>query len=233
MVDCGSGARNAAIKLLNDGVKELDIFYSHFHLDHICGLPFFCPVLGASANLKCQSPILDENFTLQTAADKFISPPVFPVTIAEFPSLSISDFNVGAKFSPIPRLEIETIQLHHPGGCCGYKFSYRGKSICIIADHEHGNAEIDAEVQRFVSGADIMVYDGMYSDDEYEKFKGWGHSTWQEGLQLAKQVNVKLPIITHHAPKHPDQKLDEIAKQVKNLYPKGQLAIEGATYQLT
>ena len=231
LIDCGSGARIAANEYMHQFDGDLDIFFSHFHLDHICGLPFFCPKFSKDKKINLRAPILEEGFILRNAMERLMNPPIFPISVNDFTNITYSDFEIGTKLSPIPGLDIDTILLNHPGGCCGYKFSYQDQSICIIADHEHGNTEIDAKIEKFVNGTDIMVYDGMFDDDEYELFQGWGHSTWQTGVELANRANVKSLIITHHAPDQSDRNLFDFSCLARELHPNCGFAEPGKKYQ--
>ena len=86
---------------------------------------------------------------------------------------------------------------------------------------------MDEEVLALADQADVMVYDSAYTDEEYPKFKGWGHSTWQEALKVANAANVKNTFLFHHDPSHNDDRMDQIAKEVAALNPNARPAVEG------
>ena len=124
---------------------------------------------------------------------------------------------------------IKTGQLNHPNGACGYRIEYAGKVIAICTDTEHFEDHIDENVIKLAQDADIMIYDSAYTNDEYQKFKGWGHSTWQEALKVADAAKVKQTFLFHHDPSHNDERMDEIAKEVSLIMDGVRPAIEGET----
>jgi phosphoribosyl 1,2-cyclic phosphodiesterase len=121
-------------------------------------------------------------------------------------------------FSPNDTLDlgdgitVVTAPLNHPNGACGYRVEYKGHAIAIVTDTEHYEGKVDENVLKLAKDADIMVYDSAYTDEEYPKFKGWGHSTWQEALKVAEAANVTKTVLFHHDPSHDDNYMDEIAE---------------------
>ncbi|MCG8408163.1 MAG: MBL fold metallo-hydrolase [Phycisphaerales bacterium] len=227
MIDCGSGARKAGNSLAERGPRDLDLYFTHTHLDHICGMPFFCPAYDGTFRIRCHASHFLDDTLLSEVIGNLMAPPVFPLAIDKLRALNFLNFKIGATFDDPGGLKIETLPLNHPGGCCGYKFTFNGKTICLITDHEHGNPAIDAAIEKFVQGTDIMVYDGMFTDDEYWSYAGWGHSTWQAGVRLANKASVKVPVITHHDPSRTDDMLDEIADLAEAMHPGSVMAHEG------
>src|SRR5262249_52319804 len=122
---------------------------------------------------------------------------------------------------------------NHPDGAVGYRIEYGGKSFAYITDTEHVPGHPDKNVLALMDGADVVVYDSMYTDQEYaERYTGWGHSTWQEGTRLAKLAKVKKLVLFHHDPEHDDAKLDAIAREAEAALPGTVLAKEGLTLKL-
>ena len=117
--------------------------------------------------------------------------------------------------------------MNHPNGACGYRVEYDGKSLAICTDTEHYEGKLDEEVLTLADQADVMVYDSAYTDEEYPKFKGWGHSTWQEALKIAEKANVKNTFLFHHDPSHNDERMDQIASEVASINSTARPAIEG------
>jgi phosphoribosyl 1,2-cyclic phosphodiesterase len=128
-------------------------------------------------------------------------------------------------------ITIETSPLNHPNGAMGYRVSWQGRSAVYCTDTEHYPDHLDENVLNLARDADILIYDAMYTDQEYHNPKspkvGWGHSTWQEGVKLAKAAGVKQLAIFHHEPNHSDDMLDEIAIEVKSACEGSFLAKEG------
>ena len=215
IVDCGSGARGLGGHMLELGDKYADLFFTHTHLDHILGLLFFAPAFNAGMKITCHAGHLGGGGdTLRHVLERVMSPPVFPVNIDILKACSFRSFTAGETVRVAGGIEIDTIKLNHPDGATGYRFRSDGRTLCIITDHEHGNAEIDAGIVEFVRGADVMVYDATYTPEEYERFAGRGHSTWAEGLRVAELADVRTPVLFHHDPCHSDEDMTRIAEQV-------------------
>ena len=128
---------------------------------------------------------------------------------------------------------MKTRTLNHPDGAVGYRIEHGGKSLCYLTDTEHVPGSPDKNVLALMDGADVVIYDSMYTDEEYARsYVGWGHSTWQEGVRLAKMAKVKKLVLFHHDPEREDAKLDAIARDAANALPGTIVAREGLTVTL-
>jgi phosphoribosyl 1,2-cyclic phosphodiesterase len=149
--------------------------------------------------------------------------------------LEFCDIDIG-KTLEIGDMTVETALLNHPGEAVGYRVNWQGYAAAYITDTEHYPDRLDENVLRLAQNADIIIYDATYTDEEYNSPKspkiGWGHSTWQEAVKVAKAANVKKLVIFHHDPLHNDQFLDEMAKQVAAEFPNSLLAKEGLSIDL-
>lgn len=228
IVDCGSGARRLGKRLAAEGPASVDLLFTHSHMDHICGLPFFMPAYDPSFDVRLWAGHVPSAEVHREVVERLMSPPIFPVPTTALRACGFRAFKAGDIIEPQPGLEVGTCRLNHPGGATGYRFRHAGHSLCVITDHEHGNPEIDEAVERFVLGADIMVYDAMYTDAEYPSRIGWGHSTWQKALDLAERAEVKVPVIMHHDPSRTDDALDAIGEEMRARCPAALVAREGA-----
>lgn len=207
--------------------RSFDLLFTHTHLDHICGLPFFKPAYDPNFEVTAWAGHFQDDTSLVDIVSRIMSPPIFPVAAKTLKAVEFKSFTAGELIPRTDDLVIRTTRLNHPGGACGYRFDYHGKSICIITDHEHGDPEIDAALPEFVRDADVMIYDAMFTDEEYRIFKGWGHSTWQKAVELSKAGNVKTPVLFHHDPRRSDDELDEIGLAAQKAYPGMLVAKEG------
>ncbi len=127
---------------------------------------------------------------------------------------------------------IKTGKLTHPNGACGYRIEYGGKAMAICTDTEHFEDGLDQSVISLSRDADLMVYDSAYTDEEYPKFKGWGHSTWQEAIKVAEEANVKRTFLFHHDPSHDDDRMDEIVALAAEARAGTEAAVEGVEISL-
>ena len=121
---------------------------------------------------------------------------------------------------------VSTCKLKHPGGCYGYRMKVDDKTIVICTDLEHGET-LDPNVIEFARDADILVHDAQYTDEELEKYRGWGHSSYNQAIAVAEQCGAKQLVLTHHDPDHDDQFLAGIEKKCQDRFKDSVLAREG------
>ena len=127
---------------------------------------------------------------------------------------------------------MRTMPLNHPNGATGYRLEAHGRAVCYVTDTEHIVGELDDNVLELVRGADLMIYDSTYTDEEYPAHEGWGHSTWQQGVRLADAADVGELVIFHHDPSHDDAFMDKVASRASTLRPGTRVAREGDTVVL-
>lgn len=230
ILDAGTGIRTLGKELIQDlsiGVDQpVYIGFSHFHWDHIQGLPFFDPaydpqrsfVLSAIGKRR-HARDLESIFALQMQRE------YFPVALHE----------MGAKFRfyqpetdsvQASGVLVHTIKHNHPGGAYSYRLEDRfGNVLVYCTDIEHGD-EIDPKIVAFAHNADLLIHDGQYTTEELKQKKGWGHSSWEQAIQVAEQAHVKRLAITHHDPDHDDDFLREVEKECRTRFPHSFLARE-------
>ena len=215
IIDAGSGIRELGLSLLQrGGPVQADVFFTHLHLDHVTGFPFFAPFYNPSNSFTLYAGHLQQPKTLEgILKNMIITDPMFPVPASVILGCcQFKDFDSGADLHPHDDVVVKTAPLNHPNGACGYRVEYNGHAIAVITDTEHPEEGMDENVLRLVQDADVMVYDAAYTDEEYPKFKGWGHSTWQTAVKIAEAANVTKTVLFHHDPSHDDARMDEIAE---------------------
>jgi phosphoribosyl 1,2-cyclic phosphodiesterase len=227
--DGGSGLRPLGDALVHDGqALDLDLFYSHTHLDHIIGQPFFAPCYDARSRIRIWAGHLKPDSGIQAVLGKMMSPPLFPIPIDIFTAqLEFRDFSAGESLAPHPGITLRTGPLNHPGGATGYRVEFGGQAIAYITDTEHAVGRRDSNVLRLIDRADVMIYDSTYTDEEYPAHRGWGHSTWQEGARLADAAGVGKLVVFHHDPSHDDAFMDRVAAAAADARPGTIVAHEG------
>jgi phosphoribosyl 1,2-cyclic phosphodiesterase len=217
--DGGSGLRPLGDALVKAGRPvNLDLFYSHSHLDHIVGLPFFAPAYSAGNRIRFWAGHLKPPATIKGVLDKMMSSPLFPVPIDILEAqLEFHDFVAGKTLTPHAGVKLVTGPLNHPNGATGYRIEYAGKAVAYLTDTEHHAGESDPEVLKLMRDADVAIYDSTYTDEEYPRHRHWGHSTWEEGVRLAEQAGVKQLVIFHHDPGHDDNFMDRVGADAAKL----------------
>ncbi len=229
MLDAGSGAFLLGESLQENQTGEIDILFTHCHYDHIEGAPFFKPVHMAGWKVRYWS---GHQFGKMTTADMikdYMRQPYFPVGPEVFGAdASFHDFKPKSELDLGDGIKIKTHPLNHPDGAVGYRVEYDGRSICYITDMEHVGDTPDKGLCDFIQDAGILIYDAMYEDEEFEKFIGFGHSTWQEGARISQRCNIHQYVAFHHQPCHDDSKLDLVSIALEKMRPGSVLAQEGA-----
>lgn len=231
LLDGGTGLRYAGNALLAESPLDADLFFTHTHFDHVCGLPFFKPFFRPENSFRLWAGHLGAGLTLHRVLREFMMAPLFPVPPDVFKArIEYRDFKSGATLplDRAPEITVRTAALNHPDGATGYRIEYAGKSVCYVTDTEHVPGKPDRNVLGLIEGADIVIYDCMYTDDEFARaYVGWGHSTWQEAVRLCKAARVKKLVVFHHDPDHDDDRMDAIGREVAEAMPGAVVAREG------
>lgn len=229
ILDAGTGIRNLGKDIVAQGLSQqvINILFSHFHWDHIQGFPFFAPaynkdqiigILTMGREGKIHN--LKEIFSMQMQKEYF---PIRLETMgAHFKFLTYGgeEMIYGAGVSAAAQ--------HHlyEGGSYGFRIDDESVSLVVCTDVEHIHG-IDQKIVDLARGADLLVHDGQYTAAEYEKKKGWGHSSFEQAVEVAIRAKVKKLIITHHDPDHNDDFLDSMEKDCQAIFPNSLFAREG------
>ena len=235
--DCGTGFRVLGQQLQDEfGEKKLPlsahVFVSHFHWDHIQGIPFFRPLYDRADSqflFHCSS----RTRSLKQVMDEQMASPYFPVNLSQMQAQQkFYDIDVG-RLNLEDGVQIQTSWLNHPQGCMGFRMETKDGVLVYATDNEPGDAAFDKSVRNLAEGADVLIYDAQYLPGEYAAEKrGWGHSHWREAVAIARESGVKELVLFHHDPDHDDSCLDAIVKAACEHHPRTQAAREGAIIEL-
>lgn len=229
--DGGTGLRVLGKHLMKQMPIEAYMFFSHSHWDHIQGFPFFLPAFVPGNCFHIHGAIAPNGATMQQRLSDQMLHPNFPVPIQVMKSdLKFYDLAPGDVLA-LDDITIEIGSLNHPNTAIGYRVTWQGHTVVYATDTEHYPDHLDENLLHLARNADMLIYDACFTDEEYYNEKaprvGWGHSTWQAGLTLAKAANVKQPVMFHHDPNHDDNFLDQVEAQVKAVFANSLLAKEG------
>ena len=194
--------------------ERIDLLLTHLHMDHIQGLGFFYPLRDPGIETHIWGPI-STTMELRDRLARYLSPPLFPVRLRDLRSMHYHDVEPGSSFEVGP-LMVSADLICHPGPTLGYRIEENGKALAYLPDHEPalGHREFPADAQwtsgfELVRGADLLIHDAQYTQEEYATRVGWGHSTIGQAIDLAAQAEVKTLVTFHHDPEHTDEMLDQ------------------------
>lgn len=249
VLDAGTGARGLGDYLITSkahSLKDVHVLLSHFHTDHICGLPFFAPLYQAKVNLHLYGP---KGFRRQPSAilASFFAEEFFPIAVTKLPAQL--DFHpLGNETFEINPFQITSFYVNHPGSALGYVIQSKQCRIAYLSDHEpmkqyqHIKQSTLLHYEKLLlehlGGVDLLIHDAHFTDAEYPNYRGWGHSPWSEAVALAVSCRVKHLVLFHHAPTHSDAMLKKNLRQLQAQLKKKKsplkvsLAREGTTITL-
>ncbi len=218
--DAGSGIRQLGLDLLNGGSEYHHIFLTHFHWDHIQGFPFFPPLYRPEIDLKIIGP-KQSNIDVRSLFAGQMGPIYFPVPFSAVAAkMSFDHLNEGTWEGD--GVTLRTLRVRHPSYAVGYRIEAGGRVICFIPDDELDGEGYDlvegwrGRLLDFIRGADLLVHDSMYTDEEYPARLGWGHSTFRQSVRLAEEGEAKKLLFFHHDPERTDAALEGIVNRVRD-----------------
>jgi phosphoribosyl 1,2-cyclic phosphodiesterase len=229
IIDAGTGIRKLGKDIMKSKVptpNQILIGFTHFHWDHIQGFPFFNPAYHPSHKVSLIALGEDRGIEdLKRIFEVQMQSEYFPVPLRKMAAQF--EFLLLEKASEIFNRTRVTAQKHqHPGGAYSYKFERNGKSMVISTDIEHGE-QLDKNIIDFARNADLLIHDAQYTKEQLEKHRGWGHSSYDQAMELAKIAKVKQLVLTHHDPDHDDDFLDKMEIYCQERFPGCLLAKEG------
>lgn len=232
IIDAGTGIRdlgNSLVEELGGQPMSLRVFLSHFHGDHIHGLPFFAPLNYAENEVTFYAR--PRSASLEEVLGAHIREPFFPVDFSSFVARK-NPVDIGLEPLTLEDVTVRPFPLAHPQGATGYRIESQGATIVYASDHEHGDPELDDTLRELSRDADILIYDAQFTPEEYERHRGWGHSTWLEATRVAREAGVGQLILFHHSPFRDDESLDRVVGEAKSHFANTVAAREGSAFAL-
>ncbi len=224
-IDAGTGFSSAKIV---EGKKQVYLLFTHLHHDHLQGLLFNPQLFIRNQQITVASALM-RGATLKQYISEYFSPPFFPPSVFSYVDcLTFVDFEHFIMLNGSD-LNVNCISLKHPGGSIGYSFNSGSKKVVIALDNEF-ETEQERHLLSFCENTDILIWDGMYTNEEIEKKRGWGHSTIEQAIYFTGKSDVKKTIICHHSPTRSDTEIDAMLARLsgKNV----EFGVEGTKFDL-
>jgi phosphoribosyl 1,2-cyclic phosphodiesterase len=229
VLDCGSGLRALGKSLLREfGTRSIHgyIFLTHFHWDHIQGIPFFLPIYK-SGNAVFFHSVLGDALQLKEAVEGQMVSPYFPVDPGHMAAVR-HYYELGAGPINLNGAIITSAPMNHPQGCVGYRIEADGAAFVLATDTEPGSPTHDRAIRELARDADVLVYDAQYTPEQLQGEKrGWGHSSWLEGIRVARDSGAKRLVLFHHDPDSDDSFVDGLVARAREQFADVSAASEG------
>ncbi len=219
VLDAGTGIRTLGLDLVEkqNGAVKVEILLSHAHWDHIQGLPHFKPFFAPGNTVRIWGT-RQGTASLEAILRQQMDPAVFPVPLDAL-SASLTVQQVDRDEFSIGEFRVRTTKLRHPGTTLGFRLTPAkgggGSSMAYVTDNELGpGGQYDVakswrrDFVKFLKDVDLLIHDAMYTPAELEQHRGWGHSTYEEAVNLAQDAGAKKLVLFHHEPEHGDKAMD-------------------------
>ena len=244
ILDCGTGLRvlgsrwtAPAAGVIASGVRnpETHILVTHYHWDHIQGVPFFAPLYSENNAFhfySFRSKHLGRD-SLKQVFETQMATPYFPVNMSAMTAKKkFMEVSGGDSFT-IGENKITARYINHPQGCLGYRIETPGGTVVYATDNEPGNPQLDHELRELAAGADIFINDAQYTPEQLASTRqGWGHSSWREGVKVAREAGAKTLVLFHHDPDATDRMVDGLLRQAREEFDSVFAASEGMVIKL-
>src|SRR5579862_2830012 len=238
ILDCGTGLRMLGRHL--EGMPECQkiephVFVTHYHWDHIQGIPFFYPLYSEQNRFhfySFRSEYLGTD-SLKRVFEAQMALPYFPVDLSAMSApREFTEVSGGDQFQ-VPGARVTARWLHHPQGCLGFRFETSAGTVVYATDNEPGNPKLDRSLLELAAGADIFINDAQFTPEQLSTTrKGWGHSSWLEGVKIAREAGVKNLVLFHHDPDSTDKSVDAILRDARDQFQNVWAAAEGMVMTL-
>ena len=229
VIDCGTGLRNLEHLLDLSSPHTFSVFLTHFHWDHIQGLPVFSPLYDEMHRFVFHA-VVSHGVGVGELLGRGLRPPLFPVALDEAPA-AVSYHSLEGPVN-IAGVMVTPAALRHPQGVTAYRLDSDVRSVVIATDHEAGDPDVDARLTDLASGADVLLHDGQYTEEELTAKAGWGHSSWAKAVDAAKAAGVARLVLTSHDPDRSDDGVDHLVQTARRRFALTYAAYEGLVVRL-
>ncbi len=233
VLDAGTGIRGLGYALAAEAAGEpgeVHLALSHFHWDHLQGLPFFAPLYAPGQTVRFYAATDDDR--IHSLLRGQMTSPYFPVTFGDLAAETETVRVRHGEAYEVGPMTVRPFPVNHPQGAHGFRIEADGVAVVYATDYEHGSAAHDEGLREVSQGADLLISDAQYTPDEYALRRGWGHTTWEHATALATRAEVRQLLLFHHDPSHDDDALGRICGLARERFAETGLATEGLEVEL-
>lgn len=220
VIDAGTGilSLNRSCREARQRQLPVTMLFTHFHLDHLIGLPGFSCLYDRDSRIRLMGdPNRGEDW--RVSVRQLLRSPYWPSSALEMhDTKSLENLPEGESSMDIYGVKVSWCPVFHPQQCLSYRLETPAATVVVATDHEHSQSELSANFLEFCKNADFLIYDAMYTPEEYPARIGWGHGNWQQGVQLAIETGVKELIFTHHDAARTDSEIDGIVAKSRKFF---------------
>jgi phosphoribosyl 1,2-cyclic phosphodiesterase len=234
--DAGTGIRalgNDLARAAGVGRVHANLFFSHLHWDHIQGFPFFGPAYVPGNRVDVWHVRADERAPMaREVLSEQMQAPTFPVGLDMMRGELCFHEITPEQIVRVGEARLRSAAVDHPNGCVAWRIEHEGAAVVYATDLEH---EIDAPPPGLVelaAGADLLIYDAMYTPEEFASRRGWGHSTFEAGAAVAEAAGVANLCLFHHDPSHDDGFMDALGARARRRFRATSVAAEGMVLEV-
>jgi phosphoribosyl 1,2-cyclic phosphodiesterase len=236
ILDCGTGFRVMGSRWPNGGTStETHILITHYHWDHIQGIPFFSPLYVQENQFhfySFRSKYLGPN-SLKQVFETQMAVPYFPVDMGAMNAKRKFQEVDGGESFQIGENKVTARWLNHPQGCLGYRIETPAGTVVYATDNEPGDPALDQSLLELAAGADVFINDAQFTPEQLATTRrGWGHSTWAAGVKSAQESGAKALVLFHHDPDSTDRNVDSILRSARDEFDSVFAASEGMVITL-
>jgi phosphoribosyl 1,2-cyclic phosphodiesterase len=233
ILDAGTGIRALGYALAAEAAgqgRTVHLAFSHFHWDHLQGLPFFAPLYSPGAEVRFYAVSDDDRIARLLRGQMCF--PYFPVPFSGLAARTETIALAEGETIEIGPMRVRPFPVHHPQGAHGFRIEAEGAVVVYATDYEHGDPACDAGLLDVARGCDLLISDAQFTPDEYPLRKGWGHTTWAHAADLAEAAGAARLLLFHHDPSHDDDALARIATLAQARFAPTDVAREGMVVTL-
>ena len=217
ILDMGTGIRKLGENIISssDSPKIINIFLSHYHWDHMLGLLMFAPLFSDKYEINIYGK--KDRIKLKDIINYMLDPIFWPASFDDFKA-KLNFYTIEDEMHLSDNLTVKSQIHHHPNDAFSYKVLIDGKKITYITDCEYVSENVSKKLIDFAKNSDLIIHDSHFSKEDLPNHKGWGHSSWDQAVEIAEKSNSKQLALYHYNPDYDDEKIQLIEKQAQKIF---------------